>query len=133
MQAFLEACKVWKDMTSFLHITMVEDKTKYKQDLKDFIANGEEFYALGSVNFLTVETVGDAETFYTHSLRCYFPKIAQKLLDKYGVGLGACTMQGFEHKNKQSKRMFRNKSNGKGNICLQSIKALYQLFKYKVQ
>jgi len=62
-------------------------------------------------------------------LRCYFPKIAQKLLEKYGVGLGVCTMQGFENKNKQSKRMFRNKSNRKGNICLQSIKALNQLFK----
>ena len=129
MKAFLKACQVWKHMTSFLNITVVEDKSRYEQDLKQFIADGEEFYALGSVSFLTVDSVGDGETFYTHALRCYLPKIAQKLLDKYGVGLGVCTMQGFEHKNKQSKRMFRNKSNGKGNVCVQSIKSLCQLFK----
>ena len=70
-------------------------------------------------SFLTIDSEGDIETFYTHTLRCYLPKLAKKLFEEYNVGYGVFSMQAFEHKNKQSKRMFRIKSNAKGNICMQ--------------
>ena len=37
-------------------------------------------------------------------------------------------MQGFEHRNKESKHVCSNKTNGKGNCCKQVLKAMYHWF-----
>jgi len=82
--------------------------TKKKQ-MSLFKTNVKDFYSLGKHGFLTIDETGDLEFFNTHVLRCYMPQIVKEVYATYGVGLGVFSMKGFEHLNKQSKRMFRNK------------------------
>ena len=70
---------------------------------------------------MTVNQTGDRETFYTHAL-FYQVGFAKSLYSKYKTGLGTFIMQGFEHRNKQSKNVYDNHTNGKGNICVQGLK-----------
>ena len=44
------------------------------------------------------------------------------------MGLGIFTMQGFEHRNKESKTYFFKFTNKKGNVCIQVLKRLWDLF-----
>ena len=90
------------------------------------------FYKYGSKSFLSIDSIGDCETFYTHSLRWYTPKTAEMRFNDFNVGLGVFSMQGFEHRNKQSKRMFRTRTNAKGNLCMQSIQTLHELFQHDI-
>ena len=66
--------------------------------------------------------------FYSHCLRYYLPVIARETFSVHGVGLGVFTMQGFERRNKESKNTFRRFNNGKGNILLQNIRRLSDVF-----
>ena len=62
---------------------------------------------ISAKTFLTKDqdNSGDDETFYLHVLRFYLPQIATKTLDEMQCGLGIYTMQGFEHRYKQSKNI----------------------------
>ena len=42
---------------------------------------------------------------FIHVLRLYFSRIADENLEKYNIGLGIFTMQGFEKRNKESKNV----------------------------
>ena len=83
---------------------------------------------MGAKTFFTKSTVGDEENFYSHCLRYYLPVIARETFSVHGVGLGVFTMQGFERRNKESKNNFRRFNNGKGNILLQNIRRLSDVF-----
>jgi len=134
MRDFVKACKVWTKITKFINITKVPDDKvdAYKTALEDFNKNAVLFYKHGGTTFMKGEQIGDKETFYLHVVRNYLPQIAKNVFEKCQFGLGVFTMQGFEHRNKQSKRLFKNKTNTAGNIVLQSIKALHSLFKHSV-
>ena len=71
-----------------------------------FKANAKEFYRIGAYSFLSKEYCGDQETIYSHCLQFYIPMIAKGTLKKHGLELGIFTMQGFEHRNKESKTCF---------------------------
>ena len=75
-------------------------------------------------------SVGDNETFYFHVLRFYYPQHMKMLYDDWGVGLGICTMQGFEQRNKESKNCMNRFYNGLGNIILTNKKRLWLGFYY---
>ena len=72
--------------------------------------------------------VGNDETFYMHVLRFYIPRIADDTFEKYNLGVGIFTMQGFERRNKESKNTFRRFSNGIGNIIVGNLKRLWDIF-----
>ena len=63
-------------------------------------------------------------------LRFYLPKLMKRLYENHGVGLGICTMQGFERRNKESKNTMRRFFNGKGNILMTNMKRLWSVFFY---
>ena len=94
--------------------------------------NLKQFYVVGGDSFRTkdISNKGDDETFYCHALRFYFPKRMKKLYDEYKVGLGICTMQGFERRNKESKNTMKRFSNGKGNMLKNNMKRLWTVFKF---
>ena len=134
MKDFVEVCKLWPKITEFIHIVDIDDKNDYLKKLEEFKKNVKLFCKHGASNFLTSGLEeGDAETFYCHTLRFYLPRQAEWLCKKYKVGLGVFSMQGFEHRNKQSKRCYATKSNGKGNPSTQSLRALFELFFYKIE
>lgn len=54
--------------------------------------------------------------------------IAEYTWDKYKLGLGVYTMQGFEWWNKDSKMTLQNFTNNKGNIIKQSKIHLWDIF-----
>ena len=134
MKDFVEVCKLWPKITEFIHIVDIDDKNDYLKKLEEFKKNVKLFHKHGASNFLTSGLEeGDAETFYCHALRFYLPQQAEWLFKKCKVGLGVFLMQGFEHRNKQSKRCCATKSNGKGNPSTQSLCALFELFFHKIE
>ena len=102
-------------------------------EVSEFKKNVIEFCKCGSTTFMQGEQMGDQETFYLHEVRNHLLQIAEKVFKKHQIGLGVFTMQGFEHRNKQSKQLFKFKTNTTGNIVLQSIKALCNLFKFSTK
>ena len=53
---------------------------------------------------------------------------ARENFSVHGVGIGVFIVQGFERRNKESKNTFRRFNNGKGNILLQNIRRLRDVF-----
>ena len=121
-------------MTKFINTTKIPDDKvdACKTELEDFNKNVVEFYKCGGTAFMKGDQLGDKETFYLHVVRNYLPQIAKNVFEKCQFGLGVFTMQGFEHRNKQSKRTFKLKTNSTGNTVLQSMKALRNLFKHSI-
>lgn len=95
----------------------------------DFNSNIKKFYAAEKHTFLAknAATPGDKKTFYLHFLQFYFPKIAQKKDEENYFGVGIFTMQRFKKRKKESKKMFKQFQNGKGNVLVTNINRLYNL------
>ena len=89
--------------------------------ISEFESLSEQLYKAGMKTYLSNRVEGDHETFYAHALRFYFPEILKKTYNKYGLGLGVYTMEGFESINYMTKRLIRNNSNRRGNICKQTM------------
>ena len=87
-----------------------------------------QLYAHGSITFMKRFTEGDAETFYLHILRFYMPNIIKDTWEKYGLGVGIFTMQGFERRNKESKHSLLNHNNAHSNIMTQNLVRLKSKF-----
>ena len=66
--------------------------------------------------YLSDRVEGDHENFYAYALRFYVPDILKKTYNKYGLGLGVYTMEGFESINYMTKRTICNNSNRRGNM-----------------
>ena len=64
-----------------------------------FTVGGESFFRKGAVTDYD-------ETFYMHCLRCYVQKIARTTFSDHLLGVGLFAMQGYESRNKQTKRAF---------------------------
>ena len=86
------------------------------------------FYKYGAESFLSKKSIGDCETFYMHTLRFYIPKIVDDTWKRFQLGIGIFTMQGFERRNKESKNIFVNHTNKKGNQVKQSMQRLWDIF-----
>ena len=52
----------------------------------------------------------------------------RKLYNSHNLDVAVFTMEGFEKKNQTSKRMVKTRTNGKGNMPKQSMKAMNMLF-----
>ena len=91
-----------------------------------------KIYNAGAKTVLTHNTVGDRETFYMHVLCYYVPQLAKRTYDKYGVGMGVYTMQGYERRNKESKNTFRRFNNNRGNVVVPNLKRLWDIFHHSI-
>ena len=89
----------------------------------------KQLYQSGLKTFLSDRVHGDRETFYAHALRFYFPVILKRTYQKYGLGLGIYTMEGFEAINYLTKRLICDHTNRRGNICAQTMVRI--VFAYK--
>ena len=65
-----------------------------------------------------------------HCLRFYLPHIAKETLKEHNLGLGVFTMQGFEHQNKISKRVWNRFNNHTKKVLVQNLKRLYDAYHY---
>ena len=80
---------------------------------------------------MTKDKPVDTETFYLHCLRYYMKPIIKNTWRKYSLGVGIFNMQGFERRNKESKRTML-KNNLKGNIVQQNLSSLYTIFEDEI-
>ena len=130
--AICDGWKLWKDISRIMTITNFDNENDFNVNFTSFKSKLNKFYAVGKISFLTKDPShpGKDETFYMHCLRFYLPKRMEMLYRTYGVGLGICTMQGFERRNKESKNVMRRFFNGKGNIIKTNLKTLWMFFKY---
>ena len=129
-----EACRIaeglelWAEIVPFLNICHIKDKAAYPEKITKFEDNVKQLYAVGAKTFLSTEYVGDQENIYSHCLRFYIPVFARKTFEEHSTGLGIFSMQGFEHRNKESKRYFTRHTNKKGNVSLQVMPRLWDDF-----
>ena len=65
-----------------------------------------------------------------HTLRYYMPHIVDDTWKRVHLGCGVFTMQGFERRNKEAKRVFTNHTNNRGNIVVQCMHRLWNHFYY---
>ena len=128
----VEYLTLWASLTKFMVITdvgdKVGDKSVYCIKVKLFTQNVKKFYKVGARTFLSKNYVGDQENLYSHVLRFYIPQFADITFKRHGMGVGIFTMQGFEHRNKESKFVFKNHTNQKGNVAQQTIGRLFDSF-----
>lgn len=103
---------------------------KLSKQIDDYVDKVKELYDVGAKTVLTTNVTGDHETFYYHVLRFYIPKIAQETCNKYGLGIGIYTMQGFERRNKESKNILKRFSNNVGNITIPNLKRIWDIFQH---
>ena len=89
-------------------------------------------YEAGKTTVLTNNIIGDLETFYMHVLRFYIPHIAMITFEKYELGVGIYSMQGYERRNKESKNTFRRFNNNKGNVVVPNLKRLWDIFHFSI-
>ena len=89
--------------------------------IEEFQRLTSHLYDCGMKTFLTDRVPGDHETFYAHAVRWYFPKLLKRTYNKYGLGLGVFSMEGFEAINYMTKRFIRDHTNRRGNICFQTM------------
>ena len=129
---FLKGCLVFRDITEFINITSIEEQDDCETKLEKFIDIVTALCDHGGKSFLRASSAGDAESFCLHCLRYCLPQIARRVCDDCGFGLGVFTMQGFEHRNKESKNVMRRRSNLKHNLTDQTIFWLCQHFKARI-
>ena len=128
--SIVRAMAVLPQIFRFCGIIEIENHDEYMMDVYNFILNVKELYAAGSNSFLTrFGENGDAETIYMHALRFYIPWIIEDTYNKFGLGIGIWTMQGFERRNKESKETVTRHCNRKGNILLNNIAKLLDKLK----
>ena len=136
-QDIIEGLRTWVDIFKFLGITYIvedDDSNTYIKQMQKFEADVKKFYDVGSRSFLSTVSSsrdGNAETFYSHSLRYYMPVIARKTYQTHQLGVGIFNMQGFERRNKESKNCMRRFSNNKGNVVVNNMKRLWDVFEYE--
>ena len=108
-------------------------ESQYLREIETFKFNVKEFYSAGLRTFLSSPSQnGDDETFYMHCLRYYVPKIALETYETHKCGIGIFNMQGFERRNKESKNCLKRFSNNSGNVVINNIARIYDVFNYKV-
>ena len=120
----------WYSLTEFLSISKISNRENYQKKIDDYVDKVKELYDVGAKTVLTTNVTGDHETFYYHVLRFYIPKIAQETCNKYGLGIGIYTMQGFERQNKESKNILKRFSNNVGNITIPNLKRIWDIFQH---
>ena len=118
----------WHGMTKFIGLTKIPNKHTFDTKLEEYIWLSKELYDAGSKTTLTKNNKGDLETSYFHVVRYYVPQIAKECYEKYKVGIGIFTMQGFERRHKESKNTLRRFSNKKGDIVTPNLKPLWGVF-----
>ena len=130
LQDLCNALLLWKDICPMMTVLKYDNDADFHFKYQVFEQTLKEFYISGVSTFLTKNPsdVGNDETFYCHVLRFYLPKLMKRLYENHGVGLGICTMQGFERRNKESKNTMRRFFNGKGNILMTNMKRLWSVF-----
>ena len=124
----VEYLTLWESLTKFQTIMDIGKKEAYIMKMHFFEQNVKKFYKVGAHTFLSKKFVGDEENLYSHVLRFYMPQFAVITLERHGMGVGIFTMQGFEHRNKESKFVFKNHTNQKGNVAQQTIGRLFDSF-----
>ena len=129
---FCEALMIWHKLQKFLHTTIIKDLETYPLEIKSFEDDVTAFYEFGAKTFLTRNIIGDCETFYTHTLRYYLPKIAKSTFEDFKLGIDGFTMQGFERCNKESKNTLCRFSNGKGDVIYYNVSRLHNVFEYEI-
>eukprot|EP00978_Attheya_sp_CCMP212_P014065 scaffold35698_cov63-Attheya_sp.AAC.8 len=123
-----EGLSLWSSISKFIHIVEIPDEDAYLIELSQFETNFSSFYACGQKTFLSKNRDGDDEFFYSHCLRFYLPRMARDIFEKQKVGLGVFMIQGYEHRNKESKNTMKQFTNKKGNLAVQNLKRLWDAF-----
>eukprot|EP00551_Chaetoceros_affinis_P016131 CAMPEP_0203712330 /NCGR_PEP_ID=MMETSP0091-20130426/69973_1 /ASSEMBLY_ACC=CAM_ASM_001089 /TAXON_ID=426623 /ORGANISM="Chaetoceros affinis, Strain CCMP159" /LENGTH=776 /DNA_ID=CAMNT_0050590301 /DNA_START=350 /DNA_END=2681 /DNA_ORIENTATION=- len=130
---FMKALGLWRKIFKFLSITYIERNT-YLNKMEQFEVELKRFYDVGSRTFLSTHGTenGMEETFYCHALRYYIPDITRVTYERHSLGVGIFNMQGFERRNKESKNCMKRFSNNKGNIVVNNMKRLWDVFRHEV-
>ena len=145
LESFCDGLITSREISEFMHVTKIVQKIdnpdekeikkrEYKRSMDKLELDVKLLYKFGATSFLSAKNiVGDSETFYFHMVRYYIPVISRDTCSKFQLGLGIFSMQGVEHRNKYSKCTLRNHSNNKGNIVINNLDRLWDVFDHGFQ
>ena len=124
----LEALKLWLSIYEFVLKAKVDNS--YLDEVATFEKNVKQLYDCGCKSFFLGDdgTKGQMETAYMHILRFHIARFARITFKRHGLGVGVFTLQGYERRNKESKIIFANHTNSRGNVCLSTMKGLNNRF-----
>ena len=104
LESYEKALKVLPEIFEFISMTYIEgNDLEYKNKIEKFECNVCELYMHAKNTILQ-----DDEPFYFHCLRFYLPSLAKQTYEEHHLGLGIFNMQGFERRNKESKKCLSN-------------------------
>ena len=103
-----EALKLWTGIEQTLKIGKVYCTEKsYIKRMDEFQDVVDSFWEHGKKSFLNRGRLkGFYETSYLHTLKCYMSKLIKITWERHCCGVGVFTLQGFERRNKESKRIY---------------------------
>lgn len=130
LEKFLNGYELWTKIFKFLGVTYIEEERDFEAEIEQFVLNVKGFYANGVGTYLAG---AQGESFYSHCLRYYMPGIARETYARHALGPGIFTMQGFERRNKESKNAMKQYSNNRGNVLIQNMKRLWDIYKYDLK
>ena len=108
-------------------------EAEYVDELNQFNSNLTEFCKVGTNTFLSSHgQPDDDEIFYMYTLRYYIPRIAPETYQIHQTGVGIFNVQGFKRRNKESKNCKRRFSNNIGNVVINNMKRVCDVFDHKV-
>ena len=105
-----------------------QQKLEYENDIKMFKSNLLKYQEAASKTYLSKNTMGDSENFYSHALFCYYPQLVDRIWKDHEMGVGMFNLQGMERRNKESKNAAKRFCNGKFNVCVQTMRRKFDFF-----
>ena len=130
----MNSLQLWVSLFKFLGVTYIDDDDDaFLMMIDKFETNLVKFYDHGSRTFLSTNGMinGNGESFYCHALRFYMPSIIKMTFRKHHLGPGIFNMQGFERRNKESKNCLGTSCNHRGNILINNMNNLFDIFYFE--
>ena len=132
----VESLGLWHKIFGFLGITYIKDDEKYIKSMEDNEKHIERLYQIMGNSALTRpgdSSKGQKETFYWHALRYYLPWMIRDTYETHSLGIGIFTMQGFERRNKETKKIYQQRCNNRGDTMTANLKKSWALFHHDME
>ena len=125
----------WMKISKIISITYINNTEEYEHTMLKYSRLIKQ-YDLAATHTIfcpknSKEEETENENYYSHVLICYTEKIMRLTYQKYRMGMGILSMQGHERRNKESKNCATRFSNKKHNLCIQTIKCLFDVFFFR--
>ena len=99
--------------------------TQFEEDITALFNAGKDSFMISTGG----RVLYAEENVYIHAFQFNIPRVMRKIWLKHGLPLGCFTIQGFERRNQESKRIFQTHYNKRlHKCCIQILQRLVEAF-----